>query len=255
MAESFLVQFRLQGYAKSYAWWACARTLQEAQKLGVKRLKQPRFVSHVTLFGPAETNDLGQVIKVVERIGRKHILVPFQLGGFGRFQNPYANWLYLYIQHSSELEKLRNELAYSLCMSERMIYDTCQPHDRGSRYCRLHCSIGKYAPGDRGKFENLCEYAETKCTLETFRQQNASVFGRLLHIIKKYVFRREEDDPYVSLYLLRITVLARGSRIQSEYDLVLRRLLSREEALSRYWYRKTIEKFRELKMSHRRRSF
>jgi hypothetical protein len=237
----------LQGYAKKYAWWAWARTLQEAQKLGVKRLKQPRFVSHVTLFGPAETNNLRQVIKEVERIGRRYAPVYFQLGGFDRFRNPYANWLYLDIQPSSDLEKLRNELAQSLCRSERMIYDTCQPHDRGSRYCRLHCSIGKYAPGDRGKFEKLCEYAETKCTLETFRQHNASVFGRLLHIIKKYVFRVGEDDPHISLYILRITVLARGSRIQAEYDLVLRRLLSRREALSRYWWRKTIEKFREWK--------
>jgi len=246
MAVSFLVEFRLQGYAKTYAKWTSARTLQEAEKLGVKRLKQPRFVSHVTLFGPAETNNLGQVIKEVERIGRRYAPVYFQLGGFDRFQMPDANWLYLDIQPSSDLEKLRNELAQSLRRSERMIYDTCQPYDRESKY-EFHSSIGKYAPRDKGKFEKLFEYAETKCRLETFRQHNASVFGRLLNIIKKYIFRVGEDDPRISLHLLRVTVLGRGSRIQSEYDLVLRRLLSRREALSRYWWRKTIEKFRELK--------
>jgi len=246
MAVSFLVEFRLQGYGKKYAKWASARTLQEAKKRRVKRLKQPRFVSHITLFGPATTNNLRQVIREVERIGRKYSFVPFQLGGFDRFQNPDANWLYLDIQPSPDLEKLRNELAQSLCRSERVISDTCQPQDRESKY-KFHSSIGKYAPSDKGKFEKLCEYAETKCSLESFRQHNASVFGRLLHIIKKYIFRVGEDDPRISLYLLRVTVLGRGSRIQSEYDLVLQRLLSRREALSRYWWRKTIEKFRELK--------
>jgi len=254
MAVSFLVEFRLQGYAKKYAEWARVRTLQESKRRRVKRLKQPRLVSHITLFGPAKTNNLRQVIKEVERIGRKYTLVPFQLGGFDNFQNPDANWLYLDIQSSSDLEKLRNELAQSLCGSEKMIYDTCQPHDRVSKY-RFHSAIGKYAPRDKDKFEKLVEYAGTKCSLETFRQHNASVFGRLLNIIKKHIFRVGEDDPRISLHLLRITVLGKGSRIQSEYDLMLRRLLSRREALSRYWWRKTIENFREIKMGHRRRSF
>ena len=246
MSVSFFVEFRLQGYAKKYAKWASARTLREARKLRLRNLEERRFVSHITLFGPARTNNLRQVIREVERIGRKYTLVPFKLGGFDKFQNPDANWLYLDVHPSSpDLEQFRYELAQSLCRSERMIYDTCKPYDHKSKY-KFHSAIGKYNPRDKGKFEKLLDYAETKCSLETFKQHRASVFRRLFNTIKKYIFRAEEDDPRISLHLIRVTVLGRGNRIQSEYDLVLKRLLSRREVLSQYWRRKTIEKLREL---------
>jgi len=245
MSVSFFVEFRLQGYAKKYAKWASACTLREAKKRRVKKLKQRRFVSHIALFGPARTNNLRQVIREVERIGRRYTLVPFKLGGFDEFQNPDANWLYLDVHPSPDLEQFRYELAQSLCRSERMIYDTCKPYDHKSKY-KFHSAIGKYDPRDKDKFEKLLDHAKTKCSLETFKQHRASVFGRLFNIIKKYMFRAEEDDPRISLYLIRVTVLGRRKRIQGEYDLVLKKLLSRREALSQYWWRKTIEKLREL---------
>jgi len=46
---------------------------------------------------------------------------------------------------------------------------------------------------------------------------------------------------------LRITVLGARGRIVCEYDLVLKRLLNRREALSKYWWRKTINRLRELR--------
>lgn len=241
----FLIEFRLQGYAKKYAKWASARILREAKKRGLKKLKQPRFVPHITLFGPAPTNNLRWVIAEMERIGWKYTLVPFKLSGFDKFQNRDANWLYLDVEPSPNLEQLRHELSQSLLRSERMIHDSCQSYDHNLKY-KFHCSIGKYAPRDKDKFEKLFEYAETKCSLEAFKQHKASVFGRLFNIIKRYIFRVQEDDPGIYLYLLRVTVLGRGSRIQCEYDLVLRRLLSRRQALSRRWWRKTVEKLREL---------
>ncbi len=253
MAVSFLVEFRLQGYAKKYARWASARTLREARKIGVKKLEQPRFVSHITLFGSAETNNLRRVIAEVERIGRRYTLVPFKLGGFDKFQKPDANWLYLSVHPSSDLEQFRYELAQSLCRSERMIYDTCKSWDHKSKY-KFHSAIGKYDPRDKDKFEKLLDYAKTKCSLETFKQRKASVVSRLLNIIKKYIFRVEEDDPRISLHLLRVTILGRGNRIQCEYDLVLRRLLSRRKAKSRYWRRRTMKKLRELLKSPARRA-
>ncbi len=246
MAVSFLVEFRLQGYAKKYANWASARTLREAKKLRIRELKSRRFVSHICLFGPARTNNLRRVIAEVERIGREYTLVPFKLGEFDKFRNPDANWLYLDVHPSPDLEQFRYELAQSLRRSERIIYDTCESHDHGLKY-KFHSSIGKYDPRDNDQFEKLSDYAETKCSLEVFKQHKASVFSKLLNIIKKYIFRVEEDDTGIYLYLLRVTVLGKGSRIQCEYDLVLKRLLSRREALSRHWYRKTIEKLGDLR--------
>jgi len=124
-----------------------------------------------------------------------------------------------------------------------MTHDTCQSYDHNSKY-KFHSAVIKCNPKDRAKFEKLFEYAETKCSLESFKQHKASAFGKLINIIKKYVFRAKEDDPRISLNLLRITVLGRRSRIQAEYDLVLKKMLSRKEALSKYWWRKTIEAFR-----------
>jgi len=239
---NFLIQFRIHGYAKEYAKWARARTLREAKKLRLRKLRQPRFVPHITLFGPAEAHNLGNVIREVEQIGRKYTLVPFKLGvKRGEFQQEDVNWLYLDVRPSPELEQLRHDLAQGVLRLEKRIYETCQPYDHKPKY-QFHCSIGKYNPRDKGRFEKLCDYAEAKCSLEAFKQRRVSLFGRLLNIVKKYGFGTEaEDDPGISQHLLRVTVLGRGGRIQSEYDLVLGRTLSRRQALSRYWWRRTIE--------------
>lgn len=53
-----LVEFRLRDYAKEYAKWPRVCTLREARKLGVRRLREPRFVPRITLFEPAEAYDL-----------------------------------------------------------------------------------------------------------------------------------------------------------------------------------------------------
>ena len=244
----FLIEFRLHGYAREYTKWARAWTLREARRLGVRRLREPRFVPHITLFGPAEAPNLRNVVREVQRVGRKYTLVPFKLGiKRGEFQNEDVNWLYLDVQPSLELEQFRHELAQSLLRSERRIYDTCQPYDRNPKYT-FHCSLGKYDPRDSARFDKLAEYAGTKCSLEAFKQRKTSLLDKLLNIIERYIFKADEsDDRGISQNLLRVTVLGRGSRIQSEYDLVLRRMLSRREALSAYWWRRTIKEFKELR--------
>jgi calcineurin-like phosphoesterase family protein/2'-5' RNA ligase len=243
----FLIEFRLHGYAKEYAKWARALTLREARRLGVRRLREPRFVPHITLFGGAEAHNFQNVIREVERVGRKYTLVPFKLGiRRGEFQMEDANWLYLDIQPSPELEQFRYDLAQGLLRRGTVIYDTCPPYDRKPKY-KFHCSIGKYDPRDNAKFEKLAEYAETKCSLETFKQRHISLFGKLVNIIEKNIFRAEAEYPGISQHLLRVTILGGRSRIQSEYDLILERMLPRRRALSEYWWRKTIEKLRELR--------
>lgn len=243
----FLVEFRLRGYAKAYAKWARARTIREARSLGVRRRREARFVPHITLFGPAETSSLRNVAREVETVCRKYSRVPFELGvKSGDFQKEDANWLYLDVEASPELEQFRYELAQSLLALDRTIQDTCKPYDRNPK-CKFHCSIGKYSPSNNAEFEKLSDYAETKCTLEAFGQQKGSAVGRLLGILRKYFFgTKEEQNAAVSQYLIRVTLLGRRSRIQSEYDLILGKMLSRTEALSGYRWRKTIEKFKEL---------
>jgi len=115
----FLIEFRLQGFAKKYAKWVNAHIHRKARQLGLRTVKERRFVSHITLFGPAKTDNLRPVMAEIGRIGRKYTLVPFKIDGFDKFQNPDAYWLYLDVEPSPDLEQLRYELAQRLCRSER----------------------------------------------------------------------------------------------------------------------------------------
>ncbi len=243
----FLVEFRLKGYARRYASWARARTIREARRLGVRRFREKRYVPHITLFGQAETDNTRHVIREAERVGRKYTLVPFKLGiERGDYRNPKALWLYLDVRPSPELEQLRYELAQSLLKSERRIRNTCQSHDRSRQY-KFHCSIGKYDPGDRAQFERLAEYAETQCSVEAFRRSQASPVARLLEFVREHLLRMgEENSPAINQHLLRITILGKRGRIQAEYDLLLKRILSRRQALSTYTWRRTIGKLKDL---------
>jgi len=246
MKDSFFVEVRLQGFAKQYANWVNSCIRQEASRLRIGKLKERRFVSHIALFGPAQTNNLSHVIAEIEKTCRNYTVVPFKMGGFDSFENPDANWLYLDIKPSSELERLRYELAQNLINSERMIRDTCQSFDHRST-CKFHSSIGKYPPKDKNKFDKLLHFAEIKCDLGSFKKYKSSKFQKLLYFIKQCVARDgEESKPNMSLCLLRITVLGRGSRIQCEYDIALKKLLSRREAFSKHQYHRSIKKLQEL---------
>ena len=240
MAVPFYVDFRLHGYAKEYAKWARARAHREARRLGIREQKGRRPVSHITLFGPAETNNLRQVIREVERIGSKYTLIPFKIDGVSCFDEP-NKVIYLDVDPSPKLEQFWRQLAESLIWlsTKYTEWDTKQ------RY-KFHLTIGMFTTHDDSKFDRLYTYAENHCKLENFRQHKASILDKLANIIKKYILRIEEEDQGISQHLLRVTILGKRARIQCEYDLVLKRLLSRRQALSRHWWRKTISRFREL---------
>lgn len=242
MTVSFYIAFRLHGYAKEYAKWAMARTHSKAKSLGIRR---QRPVPHITLFGPAQANSLRPVIAEVEKIGRKHTLVPFRINGLSHFDEP-NRVIYLDIEPSPELERFHRELAENLIWlsTEYTEWDAKLKH-------KFHSTIGMFRTHDDSRFERLCAYAENYCRLENFRQHKASILVKLVNIIRKHVLRVAEEEQGISQYLLRITILGKGSRIQYEYDLVLKRLLSRRQALSRRWWRETISRFKELQSVRR----
>lgn len=243
MAASFFVGFRLHGYAKEYAKWTIARAHREAKIIRIKGKRLPS--AHITLFGPAKTNDLKQTISEVERIGRKYTLVPFKVDGFSRFEKE-AKVIYLGVVPSPELEQFEQELASCL------IWQSTEYTEWDTMHRRFHVTVfhsrkrGKFTTRDDSKFNRLCAYAENHCGLGNFRQYKASLLDKLVNVIKKYILRVEAEEKDIGQYLLRVTILGKGSRIQCEYDLVLRRLLNRREALSRYWWGKTIEKLKTL---------
>ena len=228
MAESFLVEFRLRGYAKEYAEWASANVLRKANGLGITELSGRRFVSHVTLFGSAKTDNLKQVVSKIERIrkyylrAQPHTLIPFKIKGIDFFDRPNKTIIFLSVNPSQELEQLRWELAQNLIKvsSEYPPWDTMQTFE-------FHSTVGIFQ--STTYVQQLRSYAETECGLSAFKQS-----------------RTDNDNPSINLNLLRITLLGNDNHIHCEYDLVLKKLLSRNEALNKYWGERTIEKLREL---------
>jgi len=178
-----------------------------AKKFRVKGVTRKRVVPHISLYGPGEIKDIRRVVSAVERVGRKYTLVPFMIKGFGFFDKP-KKVIYLDISPSEELEELRWELSQEL----RKV-SSWQPWDTHRNF-GFHSAIA---------FKDIDDK-----------------FNKIWPDIKS----REEPD--IRQYLLRITVIAAHSRIVCEYDLVLKKLLNREQALSRYWWRKTINRLREL---------
>lgn len=178
-----------------------------AKKFRVRGVTRKKVVPHISLYGPGKTNNIKKVISTVEKIGRRYTLVPFKVKRFGYF-NKTPKVIYFDIAPSQELENLRWELAQELRkVSTGQSWDSRKNHS-------FHSTIA-------------------------FRDIDTKFNG-----IWSYL--RSKEEPNINQYLLRITVLGTGGRIVCEYDLVLKRLLKRRQALSKYWWRKTINRLREL---------
>lgn len=181
--------------------------LDVARKFRVRGVTKNRAVPHITLYGPSETGDVRKVVSQVAAVGQKYTLVPFKIKGFDYFDKE-GKVVYIDITPSAELEQLRRELGQTLSS-----ISTPQPWDTKPKY-EFHSTVA-------------------------FKDINKK-FGK----IWDYVKSREESN--IHQYLLRITVLRRNGTILCEYDLVLKRLLSRRDALSKAVWTKTINKLREL---------
>jgi len=178
-----------------------------AKKFRVRGVTRKKLVPHISLYGPGRTDDIRKVISAVEKVGRKYSLVPFKVKGFGYFDKT-PKVIYFDISPSKELEDLRWELSQELRrVSTSQSWDSRRNHS-------FHATIA---------FRDI----DTK-------------FNKIWSYLKS----REEPD--ISQYLLRITVIGARGRIVCEYDLVLKKLLNRREALNKYWWRKTTNQLREL---------
>lgn len=200
---SFYVDFRLNGYAKTHA---LSLIWDVSKRFRVKGMTRRRPVPHVTLYDTSSTRNMRDVIRAVEKVGRKYTLVPFTIRRFGRF--PKTKVIYLDIEASETMKQLRQELALELNS-----LPSYPPQSTHFEY-PFHATIAFKDVGN--KFEPIWDYIIT-------RQQ-----------------------PDIDQQLLRIAVLGKGSKIVCEYDLVLKRTLSRRQALSGYWWSKTLDELRRL---------
>lgn len=179
-----------------------------AKRFGVKGVTRRRPVPHICLYGPSEADNIKKIASEVKRIGQKYTLVPFKVKGFGYFREEHKV-IYLDMDPSSELKELRWELAQRLSK-----ISTPQSWDMRRKF-HFHATIA-FKDIDE-KFDKIWSYIKAK------------------------------EEPNINQDLLRITILDGNSReIVYEYDLILKKLLGRRQALRRYWWNKTINRFREL---------
>lgn len=186
-----------------------------AKKFGVKGAIRERAVPHVTLYGRSETDNINSIGSEAERIARRYTLVPFKVKGFGYFKKEHKV-IYLNVNPSSELKELRWELAQRLSK-----ISTPQPWDRHRKF-EFHVTVA-FKDIDE-KFKRIWRYLKTK------------------------------KEPSIEQHPYRITILeANDRKILYEYDLMLKKLLGRRQALSSYWKAKTVSKSRELQgLPHQR---
>ena len=74
------IEFRLHRYPKS-----CLRGLinEIAHEFKVKGVLRYRLVPHMTLYGPAKTKSLRNVLLKIEKVAKNYTLVPFKIDSFG----------------------------------------------------------------------------------------------------------------------------------------------------------------------------
>lgn len=176
-----------------------------AKKFRVKGVTRNRAVPHITLFGPFTTKQERKVVLEVVDIGREFSLVPFIVKDFNYFDKEHKV-IYLDIDPSAELKELRRKLAQKL----GKISDS-RPWDDKKQF-QFHSTIA-FRDIDR-KFSGIWEYIKDK------------------------------EEPNIKQHLLRITII-KGKRILYEYDLILKKLLNRKQALSGYWLKKTIKNYKD----------
>lgn len=173
-----------------------------ARRFHVRGVTRKRPVPHISLAGPFETRDIKRVIRDVESVAKNYNLVNFKLKGFRYFNNPEGKVIYVDIEPSKELEELRWELAKRLTK-----YAELKNWDKNNKFS-FHATIA-FKDIDR-KFPKIWKYLKSK------------------------------EEPNINQHLLRITILGKRSKIVCEYDLMLKRILNRRQALSKRIWKKTI---------------
>jgi 2'-5' RNA ligase len=201
-----MVHYLIEFRFHGYAQKYAKRLIYEvARKFRVKGVTRNRAVPHITLFGPFTTEHERKVVSEVIDVGGKFCLVPFIVKGFNYFDKEHKV-IYLDTDPSAELKELRRELAQKLSK----VSDS-QPWDDKKQF-QFHSTVA-FKDIDR-KFSKIWEYIKDK------------------------------EEPNIKQHLLRITII-KGKRILYEYDLILKKLLNRKQALSRYWFNKTIKNYKD----------
>ena len=203
---SYLIEFRIRGYAKRYAK---ELIYYVGKKFKVRGMTHKTPVPHITLYGPFNTNNEKKVVSEIQNVCRRYDRIYFSFKGFNYFNNPSNKVIYLDIAPSEELRIFREELSNKL----RPITSTKSQEDKKNKEKFMFHSTIAFKDIDN-KFNNIWNHINYK------------------------------KKPNIRQTLLRATILKNG-RILYEYDFLQKRLLNRKQALSKQVFQETIRRLKQ----------
>jgi len=201
MVYPYLIELRLGGDAKDVT-----RKLifDLYNKFGVRGAVRRRPVPHVTLFGPFNTKSVREIKEIMKRIGNNYSCLDYEISGFGFFERKKISFIiprkkkhaiYLKIKPDSNLFKFRQELAKAIMFKSKSKNIEIDSESNFSFHVTLAMKDIHH------RFDDIWNYLK-------------------LHSIET------KGTSY------RITLLNK-SRIVCEYDFAQKRILNRNQALSR----------------------
>jgi len=201
------VPFYIQNRLSGYVKYYARELIYDiARKHRVKGRIETRPVPHMSLYGGSETYRMKDVIQGVVDVGKRYRLVPFTIRGFDYFDKA-SKVIFIRVDPSDDLVRLRKDLYERLRLISKP--STWDKRDGFN----FHITIA---------FKDIDEK-----------------FDRIWDDIKLH-------SNEIQQHLFRITILGTHNKIMYEYDLILQKLLNRNQALSPKWRDKTVNEFRKL---------
>ncbi len=185
-------------------------------------------VPHVTLYGSfiANYSQVQKVKDIITGISEKYSFLPYLVDGCKWVEGEKGKVIYFNIVPSRELKSFRKELVENLLN----VVPITKSFDKAEDFL-FHATLAYKLSSP--EFNGIWSYVSgDKPILERI----VSLFTGSEDYTMRYF--------YLPMYALRVTFLNNQSRIICEYDLLQKRLLSREEALSRREWQKTLRLFR-----------
>jgi hypothetical protein len=172
------------------------------------------IVPHLSLYGDFKTsmNNASRIDGVIREVAKQYDSLPFKINGYDYFRGERGMVCALNVVPSIALRDFRLELSkkvYSIAPSPK-------PWDREGDF-KFHISIAHH----------LSQYRYNK--IHGYIEGEPSLIHKLLPFIKK---PEPLQNPYLPAVGTRVTFLHDNRTIRCEYDMVRKRMLSRNEALS-----------------------
>ena len=185
-------------------------------------------VPHITLYGnfDIDPKQFKEITRVYESISRKYDRLEYLIDGFGWLKSDKGKVIYYNIVPSEELKSFREEIATKF----NGIVSSTKSWDFEKKF-RFHSTVAhKLTDSEFNRTWSFItgKKSFTQMLLSFFRKPQENYFGKF----------------YLPSFALRTTLLNNEAKIAYEYDFLQKRMLSRQEALNKFQWQRTLQLFR-----------